>query len=163
MATALDAPEGTLDEAETAFVSMIREHGWFRTSVFDDGSGPAFSYTTGFWHTLKAPEIIVFSLPNEVAHEVLWDLYRDFASGVVFHMGRRLSNVFADTEAVFLPVAEASYPAHVGWSRWFYGDDGWPCWQLVWPDGAGRFPWEPGFEDGPYRQPNLTGRPWPSI
>ena len=37
MLTALDAPPDRLDENEQSFVANIREHGWFRTSVFADG------------------------------------------------------------------------------------------------------------------------------
>ena len=164
MATALDAPADVLDDQEKSFVAQVREHGWFRTSVFEDDDGPGFSYTTGFWLGAKAPEIIVFSLKSEIAHAVLWDLYRDAAAGTVFPVGQRLSNVFGNIDAVFLPVARPFYPEHLGWSRWFYGNDDWPCVQLVWPDAHGKFRWEPGYEVRfANSQPNLTGEAWPLI
>jgi hypothetical protein len=164
MHTALDAPEDRLDDQGRSFVARLREHGWFRTNVFEDEEGPGFSYTTGFWVGAKAPEVIVFSLETQTAHDVLWDVYRDLTAGVVFPVGERLSNVFANTEAVFLPVAKTFYRDYLGWSRWFYGGDDWPCVQLVWPDGEGAFPWEAGFEARlAGSQPNLTGAPWPAI
>jgi hypothetical protein len=164
MFTALDSPQDKLDDHEKNFVAQVRKHGWFRTSVFDDGKGPGFSYTTGFWRGVKAPEIVVFSLKFELAHDVLWDIYRDVAAGVSFATGQRLSNVFANTEAVFLPVSKKFYPDYFGWSRWFYAGDDWPCLQLVWPDTNGTFPWEAAYEDRfASDQPNLTGDQWPAI
>jgi hypothetical protein len=43
-------------------------------------------------------------------------------------------------------VANRFYADHLGWTRWFYGGDRFPCLQIVWPDRAGVFPWEPGFD-----------------
>jgi len=164
MATALDAPDDVLDDQEKNFVSHVREHGWFRTNVFEESGSPGFSYTTGFWLGLKAPEIIVFSLKSEIAHDVLWDVYRAIDAGTTFPVGQRLSNVFANIEAVFLPVAKPFYRERLGWSRWFYGNDEWPCLQLVWPDAFGKFPWETGYEERfATSQPNLTGEAWPAI
>jgi hypothetical protein len=164
MLTALDAPQEKLDDHERNFVAHVREHGWFRTNVFEDGDGPGFSYTTGLWYGLNAPEIIVFSLRSEIAHDVLWDVYRDAAAGTEFPAGRRLSSVFANNEAVFLPVSKDFYADYLGWSRWFYGGDDWPCLQLVWPDKQGAFPWEAAYEERlANSQPNLTGKPWPAI
>jgi hypothetical protein len=164
MATALDAPADVLDDQEKSFVAQVLEHGWFRTNVFEDDDGPGFSYTTGFWLGVKAPEIIVFSLKSEIAHAVLWDLYRAAAAGTVFPVGQRLSNVFGNIDAVFLPVAKPLYPEHLGWSRWFYGSDDWPCVQHVWPDAHGKFPWEAGYEVRfANSQPNLTGEAWPLV
>jgi len=39
-----------------------------------------------------------------------------------------------------------NYAAHLGWSMWFHGGSGFDCWQIVWPDRAGIFPWEDGFD-----------------
>ena len=164
MFTALDAPEDKLDDHEKNFVAQVRKHGWFRTNVFQDGDEPGFSYTTGLWNGLKAPEIIVFSLKSELAHDVLWDVYRDVAAGTAFATGQRLSSVFANIEAVLLPVSKEFYPGYLGWSRWFYGGDDWPCLQLVWPDSKGAFPWDAAYEERfANSQPNLTGEPWPAI
>lgn len=164
MFTALDALAEKLDDQEATFVGQIREHGWFRSNVFADSEGPGFSYTTGFWLGEKAPEIIVFSLKSEIAHDVLWSAYRDVAGGLSLLTGQRISNVFANTDAVFLPVSKEFYPEYLGWSRWFYGGDGWPCLQLIWPDPNGVFPWEDGYaECFANSQPNLSGVEWPVI
>ena len=164
MPTALDAPPDALDPQETHLVSNIREHSWFRTNVLADDDGPGFSYTTGFWLSVGAPEVIVFSLPSRVAHDVLWDVYRLLHEGASLLVGRRLSNDFGKAEAVFLPVSKEFYPEYLGWGRWFYGGDDWPCLQLIWPNPDGAFPWEVEHGRSPtHAHPNLSGGPWPSI
>jgi hypothetical protein len=164
MRTALDSPVEDLDADEKEFVAKLREHGWFNTTVPADDQGPGFSYTTGFWAGMSAPEVIVFSLKFEIAHNVFWDLYRDLRAGAAFPSGQRLPNVFGNTEAVFLPVSKAHYRDFLGWNRWFYSGDEFPCSQLIWPDKGGKFPWETGFDkDFVDDQPNLTGAEWPMI
>ena len=164
MLTALDAPAEKLDDQETNFVKQIRKYGWFRSNIFEDETRPGFSYTTGFWSGTDSPEVIVFSLKSEIAHDVLWDVYRDVKAGEKLPVGQRLSNVFANIEAVLLPVSKDFYPTYLGWNRWFYGGDDWPCLQLIWPDRNGAFPWEEGYEERfANSQPNLSGLAWPSI
>jgi hypothetical protein len=160
MRTALDAPLDALDDHEKDFVSNIREHGWFRTSVFAEDGHVGFSYTTGLWLTLGFPEIIVFSLKTETAHSILWDVFRDVKSGKRPPIGKP-TDIFANMDGVLFPVDHEHYAEHLGWSRWFYGGDDFPCLQLVWPDTRGVFPWQPGAEER-FRedQPDLTTKGW---
>ena len=161
MRTALDMPPRALDADESDFVTNIRTHGWFGTSVFADDEGPGFTYTTGFWVNLGFPEIILFSLTSETAHDVLWDVYRDVKSGRKITVGAYVASVFANGGAYFLPVAKQHYPDYLGWSRWFYGGDDFPCLQLVWGDTRDMFPWQAGFEDRfRNRQPDLSPEGW---
>ena len=156
MATALDAPVDVLDVHERNFVANIREHGWFATCVHHDESGPGFTYTTGFWLTLSFPEIIVFSLRREAAHDILWDIFHDVRAGRPPPVAQP-ARLFANADGILLPVLVRHYPDYLGWSRWFYGNDDFQCLQLIWPDTRGNFPWQSGaemrFRDS---QPNLS-------
>jgi hypothetical protein len=146
MNTALLAPETALDEGKRKFVSNIREHGWFRTRIFAEGDQPEYSFTTGFWVTLGQPELIVFGLKSEIAHAVLWDVFRNFKAGQQLATRSRTDAVFANLPACLYTVDKKFYPEFLGWSRWFYAGDDFPCLQLVWPDSEGIFPWEPNFD-----------------
>jgi hypothetical protein len=143
MRTALDAPPSILDEQETNFVSLIRKHGWMHTSVSADEEGPGFSYTTGLWLRFNFPELILFSL-NKVAHDTLWHVYRELENGQRFPIGEPIDSIFENVQAVLLPVPESQFASYLGWSRWFYGGNGFQCVQLVWPDRHGLFPWQIG-------------------
>ena len=161
MLTALDASLDALDEGEQSFVAKVREHGWFRTGVFGDEKGPGFSYTTGFWVNGNQPELIIFSTKDDIAHDVFWDLFRDAKSGQALPVGQRTDAVFANLPAYAFRVAKKHYRDFLGWSRWFYGGDGFSCLQIVWPDRAGKFPWEPGFDvEFEADQPDLTEEGW---
>lgn len=161
MQTRLDSPTGKLDRHEQDFVAQIREFGWRSTSVITDNEGPGFTYTTGFWANLSIPEVIVFSLDSKVAHDVLWDIYREAKNGRQFPTGVCVSDIFANVDAFLIPVGKEAYPYYLGWSSWFYGGNGFPCVQLVWPDQEGRFPWQAGIEKG-FRllQPDTSPEGW---
>ncbi|WP_235364918.1 DUF4262 domain-containing protein [Sphingomonas sp. ERG5] len=152
-----------LDAGEANFVDKVRDYGWFATHVTAEEGHPGFAYTTGFWLTLQVPEVIVFSLKSDIAHDVLWDMFRDAKAGARRPMGTSVPDIFGNTDAYLFPIAKAHYPDHLGWSRWFYGGDDFPCVQLVWPDRAALFPWQPGF-DARFSadQPDLSEKGWVS-
>jgi len=157
MQTALNLPVGSLDEAERDFTSKIREHGWFRTSVLEEDDHPGFSYTTGLWLSCGQPELIIFGLKSETVHDVFWDMYRDAKSGIPLSTGQRNDEILGNAGAYVFPLAKRFYYNYLGWSRWFYGGDDFPCLQIVWPDRSGTFPWESGFDQSfSSSQPDLT-------
>lgn len=165
MKTALELHETELDPSDRDFLAQLREHGWFGTRVFDpEKQEPDFTCTTGFFHSLSHPEIIVFSLPKQVSHDILWDIYRDIREGNVPKPETRLKGIFGNHQAVLLPVSRDFYAEHLGWSRWFYRGDEFPCLQLVWPDRAGLFPWHPDFDPAfASDQPDLTDGSWTGL
>jgi hypothetical protein len=164
MPTALDAPPEMLDQHEQNFVAKVREHGWFDTQVGAEGDGPGFSYTTGFWLKFKFPELIVFALRPKTAHDTFWHIYRELEAGKRFAVGERTDEIFVNVQSVFLDVAPARYPSYLGWSHWFYGNDDFPCLQLVYPNATGHFPWSPGASEHDRRaQPDLTAGNWSGL
>lgn len=161
MLTALDIPDDELDQAERSFVASIREHGWFNTTVPKDEEGPGFSYSTGFWLGAHHAELIMFGMKADVAHEVLWGLFRGAKEGRTLVAGRRTQDAFSNLPAYAFKVSSRHYADHLGWSHWFYRGVEFPCLQIVWPDRAGVFPWEVGF-DSEFRsdQLDLTEGGW---
>ena len=161
MRTALDADPAKLDQHERNFVAKIREHGWSATHVGADDEGPGFVYTTGFWLRFGHPELIVYSLSGETAHNTFWHLYRELEAGRRAPVGAETSEIFENVPAVLLPVAQRHYREHLGWSRWFYAGDGFECLQLLYPDRHGRFPWSPdASKESRAAQPDLTEGNW---
>jgi hypothetical protein len=103
----------------------------------------------------------MFSVKHEVAHNVFWDVFRDGKAGQNLLVATRTDLVFGNLPAFVFPVAKQHYADHLGWSRWFYGSDDFPCLQIVWPDREGVFPWEDGFDQAfAVLQPDLTERGW---
>ena len=161
MRTQLDVSSDRMDDDERSFVAQIREHGWFRTEVFADEEGSGFSYTTGFWQRTRQPEVIMFGMSTDTAHSVFWDLFDEAQAGRQLTPGKRSASVFANLPAYAFCIAKRYYADFLGWNRWFYLGDDFPCLQIVWPDRNGLFPWESGFAgDLEGKQPDLTERGW---
>jgi hypothetical protein len=161
MRTALGANPAQLDKHEQNFVEQIRKHGWLGTHVAPDDEGPGFAYTTGFWLKFRFPEVIVFSLQRETAHDTFWHMYRELEAGRRFPVGVSTEDIFQNVPAVLLPVSQQHYRSHLGWSRWFYGNDNFQCLQLSFPDRGGRFPWSRrASESCQAAQPDLTEGNW---
>lgn len=158
--TALDVDPSAFNAHEQKIVANVREHGWFCTSVFAEEDQPGFSYSTGFWVSAQMAEVIVFGL-GKTAHSVLWDMFRDGKSGIKHPVSVRTDQIFAGFPAYLFPVSKKYYREYPLSSRWFYGDEKFPCLQLVWPDPKGVFPWEHGFDEK-FRadQPDLTEHGW---
>lgn len=163
MRTALEADPQKLDEHERDFVSIVREHGWHQMNVWGEEEAPGFSYTTGFW-LLGFPEIIVFSMERENASAVLWSMYNAQKSGEAYPMNTPVCDILTNVPVCLLPVDRQRYAEYLGWSRWFYGNDTFPCLQLVWPSREGVFPWHPGFPtDLAEHQPDLSEAAWAGL
>ncbi|MEM8576890.1 MAG: DUF4262 domain-containing protein [Pseudomonadota bacterium] len=93
MRTALDVDDALLDADERSVVENVRTHGWFGTHVFEHDEGPGFSYTTGFWHKFAFPELILFALAKEVAHEIFWNFHRELEAGKQFAVNEPISEI----------------------------------------------------------------------
>ena len=161
MITTLDWPTAELDHAERSFVDNIRKYGWLRTAALAEEGKPGFSFTTGFTVSTGQPELMIFSTPDDVAHEMFWVLFRRAQTGKPLPIGKRTNDFFSNLPAYAFPIAKPHFADYLGWSRWFYRGDEFSCLQIVWPDRAGVFPWEAGFDDGfSSDQVDLTERGW---
>lgn len=160
-ANRLDSPPDAFDEAERNFVAGIGTHGWMQTQALDEDDAPGFCFTTGFQASIGHPELICFKIDRQVANEMFWLLYRCAQNGKPVPRGVRTAGVLPGDEAYLFPVARRHYAAYLGWSRWFYRGDHFGCLQIVWPDEAGVFPWEDGFDPQfANAQVDLTERGW---
>ncbi len=139
-----------LNDTERRIIDGVEEHGWYDMSVFG-GSGPNFSYSIGFWETLKLPELIIFGLELKLMHSMLWSAYRHLKAGTCeMKDGARWLDILDNFECVPRPV----HPTQVRfehfnsamWYKWHRGgNDASPlqAFQLFWPSAkSGLFPWE---------------------
>ena len=94
MRTILDAPLETLDSPGHAIVAKVRADGFFRAEVFGDSIGPSFSYSTGIWVSTGQPEILMFSMKEELAHDVFWNMFRLAKANTRLSLGTPTDQVF---------------------------------------------------------------------
>lgn len=159
MKTTLDAPPELLDDQEKNVVAQIRKHGWFSHNVFAEPGHKGFHYTTGFCVNAAFPELLIFSL--KFSHDIFWDIFNELKAGRTFPIGRPIPDILGNVDVMLLPISTRQYRDYLGWNRWFYRGDNFSCLQLVYPDRANVFPWQPKFDAAwRDRQDDLTNGDW---
>ncbi|WP_083612692.1 DUF4262 domain-containing protein [Mycolicibacterium sp.] len=116
---------------------------------------PPYAFTAGLWHTHRQPELAIYGVGefdlmaavlNQIVDRAQACGHRlaphDRFSGV---MGLR--DVDADDYWVkLMPIHPSWHQSQFGISLFFNGVNTVDFLQVVWPDGAGRYPGEPGFD-----------------
>ncbi len=123
---------------DAATIATVEQHGW--CSLLVPGTVD-FAYTVGLWHSFQIPELVMFGLAGE--HMQLWlntcvERLREIgwpAAEAPF------TGVIEGHQTMLRPVDESWRDALFGTAYRFYGGWSVPIWQLVWPDGTGRWPW----------------------
>lgn len=123
----------------------VSQHGWHVVAVAPrpDESFAPFAFTVGLFQTYQHPELIVFSLPMNVAHSILGTCVERIEEGKTFDGGPVRSDVLNRYRAAFLTVDQSFYRDYLGTAIGFYEHLDFPVLQLVWPDRDDHFPWEP--------------------
>ncbi len=121
--------------------------------VFDDGGEdhPPYAYTTGLWDSAGSPELVVFGLGKDLASGVFARAFDEMKSGaLVLSDGARWSGVIANFDCKWRRVHPTQLTTErFGTALWYRHHrsgryDDLNMYQLVWPDTAGRFPWDEG-------------------
>lgn len=116
-----------------------------------------YAYTVGLTPSGR-PELIVVNLSFSMMQVILSEMAVRTRAGDGLSPGDRHSRIVQDYDlAVVGPADDDSYPVHI--ARAVYPGAGPPV-QVVWPDAAGRFPWQAGY-DMNQRQPLLGPPPEP--
>jgi len=125
----------------------IREYGWHCLHVFDpEGEKQDFSYSIGFEATYDHPEVIVFGLGRETAHEILSDIASDLKNGIKYKTNTRLKNIISGNfEVMFKEVKGDAFHTYLGTAADFYGKP-FRAYVLFWPDKGNRLPMDAGCE-----------------
>ena len=142
-----------VDDYEQRIIDDVAKYGWYCVGVFDDeGVEPNFAYSVGLWETLKVPELIVFGLPIELMHSMLWIAFRQIKSGKVkVTDGVRWCGLIEGFDCVSRPVHRSQIRREVFNSAMWYRRHraGSRCrikaYQLFWPGKSNAlYPWDRG-------------------
>ncbi|MDI3284539.1 DUF4262 domain-containing protein [Polyangium sp. 15x6] len=144
MRNPLPPPE---DEGDRRLLHDVQTHGWHiihvGTREGEESTGPGWSYSIGLFHTFGNAELIVVGLPCSTAESIINDLGSRIRAGQRFGHGMRDPDVLENHDVRFVAMRTEEYRAHLGYAIWFYRGVEFPVLQVVWPDRAGRFPWDP--------------------
>src|SRR5262245_12216677 len=105
------------DQSEQKVVSDVEEHGWHVILVSPGEEGPGFAFTIGLFHNYRHPEVILFGLPQQVAHPVLNLIGAAVKSGTRFQAGDRSRDFFEQHECAFVSFPTSAYYDYLGYAR----------------------------------------------
>ncbi len=138
-----EARERKLDDGDRRLLGDVRKYGWHLVSIED--AAPQFLFSVGLWHTFRHPEVIALGLPPSTLGELVNRVGARARDGRRFEPGEESVEILEGSPCRFLPLADPSYAAYLGYGLWLY-QESFPALQLVWPDLRGRWPGEDGFD-----------------
>ncbi len=150
-----------LQPALRQLLDDVDEYGVHIVHITADDKGPAYSFTVGMFENFAQPELIVFGLEEEVAHELLNAAADEADAGHQYLDGSKLDGLLVDYPVRFVTVPKTCYAEHLGLAVWAYEGDSFPCVQMVWPDKQGRWPWDAGVREGFAASQPVLGRKAP--
>jgi hypothetical protein len=131
-----------MNSGDKQVLSEIEKYGWHVVQVLEDEEGPAFAFSIGLFHTLKHPEVIIFGLPLEIAHQLINNMGQAVKSGQNYLPGHEYDDILEGYNCSFIEVDIEWYSEYLGYATWFYKGQNFPVVQCVWPDKQQRYPWE---------------------
>lgn len=139
---------------------LIASHGWMLQYVFptQESEGPSFAYTIGLADQ-GLPELIVFALPQEIAHiavSALINKLREVKNGGAPVLGKTDINF---NFPVYVREVTAKDVADYAVQALRRSDGQAKFLQVCITDRHGLFPWEPGFSGDPKMYPVLGEGP----
>lgn len=136
------------DAAERRALENIETYGLHILNVAAQGELPPFSYSIGVQQSLGLPELIVVGLRHELAQSVLNACYAMMKAGQPILPGTRVAGLLGGGfECEIREVSPAHYREYMGWAWWLYDGPAFRALQIVFPNTAGVFPWEPAADE----------------
>ncbi len=149
-----------IDDSDRKLLTDVERVGWHIVGIYDDEEGPGYAFSVGLFHTFGHPEIIVFGLPQETAGRIINIIGIQVQGGKRFKANDLSNDVAEGLPVVFKMVPKDSYRQYIGYALWFYRSFDFPVLQCVWPDKAGLFAWQDGYDHGfDQLQPILANPP----
>jgi hypothetical protein len=142
-----------LDIHEQKCVDDIRAYGCHVLQVSAEGEHPHFSYSVGFPVSVDQPEVIVFGLQQPLMHNMINEMQRQCAEGLVMCDGQRVPDLIDGFDCILRYVTDKrAIEQHFGWAIWYHRSQRnielCEAYQIVWPGKVqGLYPWEDGCDD----------------
>ena len=134
------------DASDRKLLADVERVGWHIVGIYDDEGNPGYAFSVGLFHTFEHPEIIVFGLTGETAAEIINIIGMQVRVGTRFKANDLSNDVAERLPVVFTMVPKDSYREYLGYALWFYQSLDFPVLQCVWPDEAGLFAWQDGYD-----------------
>ncbi|MBV8700049.1 MAG: DUF4262 domain-containing protein [Bradyrhizobium sp.] len=148
------------NDADERIVGNVRKHGCHIVGIMPDEERLGYAFSIGLFVNYGHPEIVIFGLDRRDAGNVINDIRDRVSRGQRYAAGDVGDQLLVGHKTCFADVPLQCYRDYLGTAIWFYAKSPrpFPCLQLVWPDRAGRFPWQAEFDPALRKyQPLLRG------
>ena len=139
-------PESDFDRE---LLEKTRTVGWYNIHIAEEDGEPAFAFTIGHFYKKNHPEIIVIGLPPNIANKLLNNAaIKIVEANEKIEPYKKYTDFTEELSVAFVPVELEHYKEYLGYANWFYGSmpKPFPTLQMVWPDKAGKYPWEKDYD-----------------
>jgi len=155
-------PPEAEDDSDRKLLADVKSHGWHLVGVEEDSEGPAFTFSVGLLYSLGHPEILIMGLQPSISGNLINDMGDAIRAGQTFQAGKQYDDIAAGFPLAFVAMDRRHYRQYLGYALWFYRTLDIPVLQCVWPDKAGIFPWQPGYDSRFFDLQRILGeRPKP--
>lgn len=129
------------DASERKLLDDIAKYGWHGIHILAEGDQGPYLFTVGLFNTYQHPELLVYGLKREVAHQVIWNAVGGLPKGERLDLDKPTDELLEGYSCCFVEVPKATYYEYVGFARWYYYGNDFPLYQIVRPSRDGHFPW----------------------
>lgn len=138
-----------MTKSEQKNIDDIKKFGWIVTMVMDKADEstdePNFAYSIGLFETFGLPEILIIGLKPELQHIIINNIGEDYKAGKKLESGTFQKDIIDNFDCWVVEVDKKYYKDYFGRALWYYKNDNFPVYQIVYPTTKGIFPWEDDF------------------
>ncbi len=140
-------PPKATDAPEQKALRDIEKYGWHIVHVAPEGDSPGWSFTIGLHHGFGHPELVVFGVPHQAAHDILNVAGEAIKGGKTYEVGPAYLDFLEGYAIEFRPVQERWFAPFLGLAVWYYQGVGFPVRQMFWPSRDHHMPWDAEASD----------------
>jgi len=128
--------------------TLIHRAGFAFICIGPDVDAPPFAYTVGLTETYGCPELLIFGVGEQIANVAFHSVVDKIKSGTRFSDGDVLVEVLNLPCSIKVVPSEAALKFALNVASRYEHSAQLPTFQqIVYPDRAGVFPWEPGYDE----------------
>ena len=128
---------------------VVENQGWCAEPVpgIEDPPRPPYTYSIGFELEYQHPEIVIFGLQPVAARGLMQMMAEYLGAGGELPVGVFVGLLDNDLPAAMLPVDLDQWSEMFIGASTYYGAFEYRVRQFLWPDKAGKFPWDEGYDE----------------
>lgn len=135
-----------MDKLMETISGHVERIGWAVQGVGSGLVDPSFVYTIGLWRNYQHPEIIITGVPLGLGAGILNVVGEQVGMGVRFGCEENYPGILENYRVAFRPIEDPSVGHWFNVASCYYRGYSFKVLQMFFPDAAGRFPFDEGYD-----------------